>query len=69
METPPQTNEQLENNLEIISPIEVKEGEKDVLVISPRIHHIFLIVCVVIAISIVLFLIYQNGKSIYDRGI
>lgn len=32
-------------------------------------RHLFLTLCVLLALSIVLFLIYQNGKSIYDKGI
>jgi hypothetical protein len=33
------------------------------------IRHIFLMLCIFIAISIVLLLVYKNGKSIYDKGI
>lgn len=35
----------------------------------PVVRHIFLTICILLAISIILFLIYQNGKSIYDKGI
>ena len=37
--------------------------------IYPIIRHIFLTLCILLTISIILFLIYQNGKSIYDKGI
>jgi hypothetical protein len=37
--------------------------------IYPIIRHAFLTLCVLLAIAIILFLIYQNGKSIYDKGL
>lgn len=35
----------------------------------PVIRHVFLTLCILLTVSIILFLIYQNGKSIYDKGI
>ncbi len=37
--------------------------------VYPAIRTIILSVCVLIALSVVIFLIYQNGKSIYANGI
>ena len=37
--------------------------------IYPALRRTFLIVCVLLTILIALFLIYQNGKSIYESGI
>ncbi len=34
-----------------------------------RIRHIFLIISVLCALSIIIFLMYQNGKIIYDNGL
>ena len=35
----------------------------------PVVRHIFLIVCILASLAIIVFLLYQNGKSIYDNGI
>lgn len=35
----------------------------------PKVRTFFLILCVLIIISLALYLIYQNGKSIYENGI
>lgn len=37
--------------------------------IYPTLRRIFLIICVLITVGSALFLIYQNGKSIYESGI
>ncbi len=37
--------------------------------IYPKLRHLILILCVLLTITIVVFLIYQNGKSIYANGI
>ncbi len=37
--------------------------------IYPVVRHIFLIACILCALSFIIFLMYQNGKSIYDNGI
>lgn len=35
----------------------------------PIVRHLFLTLCILLALSIIVFLLYQNGKSIYDKGI
>ncbi len=35
----------------------------------PTLRTLFLVMCVLFTIAVVLFLIYQNGKSIYETGI
>jgi hypothetical protein len=35
----------------------------------PSIRHLFLVISLLLAISVIVFLVYQNGKSIYDHGI
>lgn len=37
--------------------------------IYPVIRTAFLVICVVLVACVTLFLIYQNGKSIYETGI
>ncbi len=37
--------------------------------IYPLVRHIFIIAVTLATISILIFLIYQNGKSIYDNGL
>lgn len=37
--------------------------------IYPLVRHIFIIAIILATISIVIFLIYQNGQSIYDKGL
>lgn len=55
-------------NTETPSVSEAKETVTEVN-IYPIIRHLFLFLCVLIAVSIILFLMYQNGKSIYDKGL
>ena len=43
--------------------------DQGVFNIYPVIRHIFLTLCVLLTIAIILFLLYQNGKSIYDKGL
>jgi ABC-type phosphate transport system permease subunit len=37
--------------------------------IYPALRHLFLIICILLTLAIIVFLIYQNGKSIYENGI
>ncbi len=37
--------------------------------IYPATRHILLVACVLLALCIIVFLIHQNGKSIYDNGL
>mgnify|MGYP003405193083 FL=1 len=37
--------------------------------IYPAVRHALLIACILCALFIIIFLMYQNGKSIYDNGI
>ncbi len=62
----PLLNQQAVQNTEEIEDISEDSGK---LNIYPIIRHLFLIVCILLTISIILFLIYQNGKSIYVKGI
>ncbi len=48
---------------------EEKTVEETKINIYPVIRHIFLITSLLLAFSIIVFLIYQNGKSIYVQGI
>jgi hypothetical protein len=34
----------------------------------PVVRHIFLVICILFAVAFIIFLIHQNGKSIYDNG-
>ena len=43
--------------------------EANTLNLYPIIRHLFLTLCILLAVAIILFLMYQNGKSIYDKGI
>lgn len=65
MDTPLPNEQPVQNTTEIE---EISEDSSK-LNIYPIIRHLFLIVCILLAISIILFLIYQNGKSIYVKGI
>lgn len=49
--------------------INEKQDEKNVVNIYPLIRHLFLAMCILFTVAIILFLVYQNGKSIYDKGI
>ncbi|MDB5259828.1 MAG: hypothetical protein JWN37_59 [Candidatus Nomurabacteria bacterium] len=44
------------------------QNKKDIN-LYPALRRGFLIFCIIAAIFIILFLIYQNGKSIYANGI
>lgn len=35
----------------------------------PAVRHILLVICVLFALAFIVFLMHQNGKSIYDNGI
>lgn len=35
----------------------------------PVVRHILLVICVLFSITLILLLMHQNGKSIYDNGI
>ena len=37
--------------------------------VYPLLRKIFLMLCAIIAVAVLLFLIYQNGKSIYVNGL
>ena len=37
--------------------------------IYPMIRHLILIFCILFAVGIAVFLFYQNGKIIYDKGL
>jgi hypothetical protein len=37
--------------------------------VYPSVRHTFLIISILCALSIIIFLMYQNGKIIYDNGI
>jgi Na+/H+ antiporter NhaC len=45
------------------------DTEKNEVNIYPTIRHLVLIICALLTIAIILFLFYQNGKSIYDNGL
>lgn len=68
----PLSNEVLPENISEIKTPElvcVPEEEKGIINPYPKIRHIFLIILVLITVATILFLVYQNGKSIYDKGI
>lgn len=50
-------------NIAQIPPMHLKRN------IYPSARHILLIITVLFTICIILFLIHQNGKSIYDNGL
>jgi hypothetical protein len=35
----------------------------------PLVRHILLVICVLFSVALIILLIHQNGKSIYDNGI
>lgn len=45
------------------------QDENTTINVYPLIRHLFLTMCILLTVAIILFLIYQNGKSIYDKGI
>lgn len=47
----------------------IEEENSNTVNLYPIIRHIFLTLCILLSISIILFLIYQNGKSIYAKGL
>lgn len=51
------------------SELAIKQEESTAINIYPIVRHLFLTICILLAIAIILFLMYQNGKSIYDKGI
>ena len=52
-----------------INGTDIPPEEIEVVNIYPAVRHLFLTLCVILAVSIILFLFYQNGKSIYDKGL
>lgn len=60
------TNQEPQENTPVST--EVVPEEKTIN-LYPLIRHMFLIVCILLTITIILFLIYQNGKSLYDKGL
>ena len=63
----------MENSLvtqeETTNTPESTQEETSSVNVYPMIRHLFLTLCILLTISIILFLIYQNGKSIYDKGL
>jgi hypothetical protein len=49
--------------------IETANDDTDIVNVYPIVRHLFLTLCILLAIAIILFLIYQNGKSIYVKGV
>lgn len=48
----------------------VEENEyKGEINLYPILRTIFIILCIILVVGLVAFLIYQNGKSIYDNGL
>lgn len=37
--------------------------------VYPTMRHIILVVSILLAIAVIMFLIHQNGKSIYEHGV
>jgi hypothetical protein len=58
-----------ENNTVKMEEIVETEEDSTTVNLYPVIRHAFLTLCILLAVAIILFLIYQNGKSIYDKGI
>jgi hypothetical protein len=61
---------------ESITPTDAPHAEKvradtkhEEINLYPTLRTLFLVACVIITIAVALFLIYQNGKSIYETGI
>ena len=69
MENPLNSEVLAENISEIKNSENIVEEEKGVINPHPKIRHIFLIILALVTVAIILFLVYQNGKSIYDKGI
>ena len=46
-----------------------KQDENTAINVYPLVRHLFLTMCILLTVTIILFLVYQNGKSIYDKGI
>lgn len=65
METTLTTEDQSKN----IEENTTSPEETEVVNIYPAVRHLFLTLCIILALLIILFLVYQNGKSIYDKGI
>lgn len=65
--------EPLQNNQQTpatpVSPQPSIEVEQKEINAYPIIRHLLLIICVLLVVAIILFLFYQNGKSIYDNGL
>jgi hypothetical protein len=60
---------QIPQNTEISTPSDVPETGRTKRNIYPYVRHVFLACIILFAIAAIVFLIYQNGKSIYDNGI
>lgn len=55
--------------LEGITPV-TQEGElRHKKNLYPYVRHLLLAIAVLLALTLIFFLIYQNGKSIYDNGL
>lgn len=37
--------------------------------VYPTMRHIILVVSILLAVAVIMFLIHQNGKSIYEHGV
>lgn len=62
--------EQNRNELEtqqLETTVDVEEIEE--VNLYPMFRHLFLTICILCTIVIIAFLIYQNGRNIYDNGI
>ncbi|MCF7843556.1 hypothetical protein K9M47_01515 [Candidatus Gracilibacteria bacterium] len=73
MENTLDTQQQSTNTQEIavvqMNTVDTSDEDSGSINIYPTIRHLFLILCILLTAAIIIFLIYQNGKSIYDQGI
>lgn len=69
MEQPQNTPQEGTQAAPLVQPDIVNQEKVEVINVYPTIRHLILIICALLAVAIILFLFYQNGKSIYDNGI
>lgn len=61
-----------QNEASVMNPkLEEAIAAEEVVEINlyPMFRHLFLTICILFTLAIIAFLIYQNGKNIYDNGI
>lgn len=69
MELPYTTNQQQKEEVPQNTPVEVQSTPHHKKNLYPVARHILLVACILFALCLIIFLVHQNGKSIYEHGV